>query len=262
LPFVPESVSASFLPSGDHAALTRAYLLDVHGRDAPLERHVGEPFSVGRPGRRHDRAIRLHDLARALAVGVRDDELVFLRGRTAVHRHVGDAGREGAAHADDFLVDRIGDAMRGVAQVRGLHRPFAREQVLPGEHVDELGVDGNVAARQRGQAPYHDVVVAHLLPGGGVDLGRGRRLRDHVGARHALEAAARFEIALHDRGDVEAAVGGHRAREGHDRDVDRIRDARGDGETKLRERGRRRGTGNQQQGKSEFFHTFACISVR
>ena len=57
--------------------------------------------------------------ARILAVGIRHDELVALRRRLAVDRHVGDARGERAAHADDLFVDRIGDAVRGIAQVGG-----------------------------------------------------------------------------------------------------------------------------------------------
>jgi hypothetical protein len=61
---------------------------------------------------------------------------------------------------------------------------------------------------------------------------------------HRLEAPAALEIALHDRGDVETAVGGA-ARERHDRDGDRVRDALGDVDLQLR--ASRHGNAQQQQ---------------
>ena len=71
------------------------------------------------------------DHARIFAVGIRHDELELLRRRRAVDRHIGDARREGAPHAQNVLVDRIAHAMGGIAK-RGLRaREALRGERLP-----------------------------------------------------------------------------------------------------------------------------------
>ena len=52
-------------------------------------------------------------------------------------------------HADDLFVQRIGDAMRGIAQVGGRRDGVRPGDPLAGEHVDELGVDAHLAVGER-----------------------------------------------------------------------------------------------------------------
>ena len=73
-------------------------------------------------------------------------------------------------------------------------------------------------------------MTAGTLCGAGL-LIRGLYLRDtgrgaeHDGALHGAEASAALKIVLDHRRHIEAAIGRHSAREGHDRDRDRVGDA-------------------------------------
>ena len=64
------------------------------------------------------------------AVGIGDDQaVVALRDRT-LHGDIGDARREGAAHAKDLLVDGVGYAMAGALQCLGVDGHDGAEEPL------------------------------------------------------------------------------------------------------------------------------------
>jgi hypothetical protein len=81
---------------------------------------------------------------------------------------------------------------------------------MPVRTLTSSAPHGDVAIRERRELADDDVVVALLLEARHVDLAAVVGVVRHVGARHALEPAAAFEISLDDRGHVHAAVGGHR----------------------------------------------------
>ena len=134
---------------GDLAPLTGADQLHVHRRVLGLEGHVGEPLPVGRPGRGHQRPRRLEDAALVGAVRIGHEQLIALRRRLALDRDIGHVGGEGAAHAEDLLVDRIAHAVRGVAQRTGDREEALRGQLHPGQGVHQVEVDLQLAALER-----------------------------------------------------------------------------------------------------------------
>ena len=108
----------------------------------------------------------LHRDARILAVRIGDQQLVALAGRRAVHRDVGDARGERAAHAGDLLVDLVGDAMRAIAQLRLRHRRrYSLQQHLPVEHIHQLELAAAPCRRCRARPRAdHHVVGAQRAP--------------------------------------------------------------------------------------------------
>jgi len=109
-----------------------------------------------------------------------------------------------------------------------------RRAAWPVSTLIQLRIDAQPPLGKRTRRP-RSRNRALLLPRRAVDL-RGRARRVSMSVR-AMALKRRLEVTLHDARDIEPAVGGHGARERHDRDRDRIGDARGDGEPQLREGG-------------------------
>ena len=274
LPLLPDSVSASFLPSGDYDGaplmparadtmrfLSGAQVLHVNGRHAPLERDVRQPFAVRRPGRRHDGQRRLQMRTRLAPSASATIQLIRLRRRLAVDRHVGDARGERAAHADDLFVERIGDAMRAIAQVRGLDGHVRPEHALAGEHVDELRVDAHVAVRTAptGGRPRHSRRAAvstrrHRLrpPSSGVNTMSVRAMP----LKRPLLSRSRWMTC----GNVDPPSAGTARANGTMAIGDGIGDAGRDGETQLRERGSGRGAASASRRQSANFFMRSFMS--
>ncbi len=139
-------------------ALARRHLLARAGREildedrriAALERVVGELAAVRRPRRRQQRLARAHDDLRIEAVRIGDHQRVLDVRRQAGRGDVGDARPERAAHAEDLLVDDVGDLVRDVAERRALAADRKPGHALLLGDVEQLELDahGAVAARR------------------------------------------------------------------------------------------------------------------
>jgi hypothetical protein len=131
---------------------------------------------------------------RVEAVGVGDLQLVA----PAPLHHVGDLGGEDTLVAGEPLVDDVGDAVAGGAQLRGRdHVRIARElgallHVEEAEaHLDApVGLRLDLADDQRLGGPRRPVAEIHLR-------GLARQRRDAAGV-HELEEAAARKVRGHD----------------------------------------------------------------
>jgi hypothetical protein len=84
--------------------------------------------------------------------------------RPAAARDVGDAGREHALLAGQLLVDRVGDAVRGEAQVGRLHRVALRDQLAALDRVPELEAHVEAAIGEPGRRARGERIAAAAAP--------------------------------------------------------------------------------------------------
>src|SRR5690606_16241987 len=161
-----------------HLAGAGGDLLDVDGGVAALEADIGQAAAVRAPGRRQQRLARAHHRLRVVAVGVGDHQRVLDVVADAAGGDVGDAGPEGAAHAEDLLVDLVGDLVGDVAHAaRPAGQGQAEQALLPG-HVPQLVFDAVAAVGGVEHAADNDEVLLEHAPGRELDLAAADRLLD------------------------------------------------------------------------------------
>ena len=112
-----------------------------------------------------------------------------------------------------------------IAQARAGGREALAAQALPGQGVDQIAVDIELVRVRSAYATNQHIVVAGSLPIRRLYLRDAGWGAEHDGALHGAEASAALKIMLDHRGYIKAAIGRHRAPEGHDRDRDRVGDA-------------------------------------
>ncbi len=210
-----DSVSASLPPSGENAGaplmplLARHLLarpggeiLDEDRRIAALERVVGEALAVRRPCRRQQRLARAHDDLRIEAVRVGDHQRVLDARRKTGRGDIGDARPERAAHAEDLLVDDVGDLVRDVAQRRALSADRKPGHALLLADVEQLELDAHRAIARIGRVADDEVILLEQPPGRELDVGLARRRFDDVGLGQRAELARARQISAHDLADI------------------------------------------------------------
>src|SRR5262249_20273136 len=143
---------------------------------------------------------------------------------------------EGAAYAENLLINGITHAMRGVAQRARAADEALRREPRASQRVDQVEVDRKIAAVLPGDSPHHDIVAAGGLPVGRRDLIGTGGCRRHALARQRAEAPAPLEVVLHDACDIYGAVAGAGLRERHDRDRYRVAYAGSDLDLQVRAR--------------------------
>ncbi len=198
-----------------------------------VERDVGEAAAVRRPRRRHDRLVGGEHRLRIEAVGIGDLQLVA---PPALH-HIGDLGREDALVAGEALVDHVGDAMRGRAQLRRRHDVrIARELALL-LHVEEPEAHLDASLGDVLDLADHQGLGAARGPVGEVHLGGLGGQRRHPARIDDAEEPGATEV----RGDHVAYRLGLRAVPCHRHDGDRhlAAAARRDVDGELRARAQR-----------------------
>src|SRR5690606_8016571 len=118
-----------------------------------FEGNVGQLAAVGTPVGRHQRLGRAHHHLRVVAVGVGNHQRVVDVRAGAGGSHVRDAGPEGAAHAQDLLVDGVGDLVADIAHGVGAAGHGHAEQALLLGHVEQFVLDPECAAAGIDHAP-------------------------------------------------------------------------------------------------------------
>ena len=135
---------------------------------------------------------------------------------------VGDAGEERAAHAEDLLVDGIGDLVGDVAHGVAARGQRKAEQALLLGDVEQFVFDPVAAAAGIEHATDDQVILVERAPGRVVDLAAAGRAFDDVLRRQAAELAGAVEIGGDDLGDVGFRRGARAlVRHRHDRDRQR-----------------------------------------
>src|SRR5262249_15020327 len=119
-----------------------------------------------------------------------------------------------------------------------------------------IEINGEIAALDRYDAAYDDVVLTGIFPISHHYAGGLRRSRRHLPARQGLEPPAALEVVLDHLGDIEPPVRGDRAREWHDRDRHRIAHPGGDLDPELR--GGRHDRTERQYGACKVGNWFVC----
>src|SRR5690606_3968763 len=148
-----------------------AQVLDVDRRIVVvLEGDVGQPAAVRAPVGRHQRFGRAHHHLRVVAIGVGNHQRVIDVLAGAGRGHVGDAGPERAAHAEDLLVDGVGDLVADVAHGAGAAGHGDAEQALLLGHVEQLVFHAIGTAAGVDHAADHQEVLLEHAPGRVVDL--------------------------------------------------------------------------------------------
>src|SRR5690606_9300934 len=127
--------------AGDQLARAGGDLLDVDRGVAAFEADIGQLAPVRAPRGRQQRFARAHYGLRVPAVGVGHHQRVLGAGADAAGGDVGDAGPERTAHAEDLLVDGVGDLVGDVAHGVGAAGHGEAEQALLPGYVEQFVLD-------------------------------------------------------------------------------------------------------------------------
>src|SRR5215831_15721053 len=176
LPALPPKVSASLWPSGDHAGAPLTPTRADTCRRSPLRTSCTYTAACLVSKDTYASHCPSGDQAGDMS-GKRDSRIMcwFAPSASATMSWKSNAGGEGAAYAEDLLVDDIAHAVRCVAHRAGGTREALPGELRSGERVHELEVDGKAAVIQRRGATNYDVVAPDRLPR------RARHLRGAAG---------------------------------------------------------------------------------
>ena len=210
--------------------------------------------AVGRPARREQRLVAGDDLLRVVAVGVGDQQGVA----RALLGDVGDARGEHAGIAGQRLVDHVGDAVRGGAELRRRDRVDLARQHRLLDHVDQLEAHLDAAVGLRAHRADDDRIGAAGAPVGGAHVLRARGTR-HAGVVDEAEQARALQVRTDDAGDAEREA--CLALERDDRNGNRRARAADDldGELRARHRQRHERDDKEEESAAEDLHRVARL---
>ena len=207
--------------------LAAADILHEHRGTVPFKGHISEAIAVRRPGRRHQRLLRIEQHPRVETVGVGDAQTVpLLPGGVLSDRDVGDAGIERAAHAGEFFEDDIADAVRDAAQLPAPGLDAEPGQLVCLVHVQQPELDLVVPGLRVFEVADDDVFHAQHLPVAEIDVSEFHRPLRQLVLIHGGEAPASCQVVGDGPVQVDRLLAGRAVpAERDNRDGQRIFDA-------------------------------------